>query len=119
MPFANPEEFIRNYASHIPNEEVRAWVWDCASDAAGLSAEWPIAYGTLVEAVAQVQLSKEQLRLSIIETDRLTSMESTDSVLVYEVIVDFAIQEIFVDGVQLRSDDEVLLASIKQFAARS
>lgn len=119
MPFANPEEFIRNYASHIPNEDVRAWVWDSGVEANGLSAEWPIAHGTLVEAIAQVQLSNEQLRLSIAETDRLTSMESTESVVVHEVIVDFSTREIVVDGVQLRSDDEVLLVTIKQFAARS
>lgn len=119
MPFANPEEFIRNYASHIPSEEVRAWVWDNGPEATSLSAEWPIAYGTLVEAIAQVQLSKEQLRLAIVETDRLTSMESTEPVVVHEAIVDFETQEIFVDGVQLRWDDEVLLATIKQFAARS
>lgn len=119
MPFANPEQFIRNYASYFPNEEVRAWVWDSGVDATGLSAEWPIAYGTLVEAIAQVQLSTEQLRLAIVETDRLTSMESTEAVVVYEAIVDFETQEIVVDGVQLRSDEEALIATIKQFVARS
>ncbi|ABO60234.1 hypothetical protein LA345_37045 (plasmid) [Burkholderia vietnamiensis] len=111
--------FLAEYGARFANEEVRAWSWSDGDDECGKRASWPVGQGATVEAIASVDLSENQLQLTITERDVATSSEGGDTQIVFDLLLDFEEQALTVDGEVLMCSHEAVLEAIEQFNRRA
>ncbi|MBN3729369.1 hypothetical protein [Burkholderia sp. Tr-20390] len=111
--------FLAEYGSRFTNDAVRAWCWGDDDAIFGKREAWSVGHASTVEAIASVDLSENQLQLTITERDVATSTEGSDTHTVFDVLLDFDEQTLTVDGEALLCSHEAVLEAIEQFNRRA
>ncbi|KVV07461.1 hypothetical protein [Burkholderia ubonensis] len=111
--------FLAEYGTRFANETVRAWGWAEEDSDYGKRESWHVGHAVTVEAIATVDLSENQLQLTITERDVATSNEGGDTQTVFDVLLDFDEQTLTVDGEVLMCTHEAVLDAIDQFNRRA